>query len=199
MKKIAAIFLVIILSFAFLVSCGSSPAPSNEEAADIFENSTNVLVDYFVGEPYWVAENDIEDLEIYEDETVEFGEWMVYYKTNYTYEQAVDKYSEYFAGQLLDDFMSVYFYNDDGTLCVKAYGGASGFQVDDAVVTLVSQDGDIYNYEVTFSFLYYGTDDNGNDFVDIVQGEGTFSLQKTSDGYSLSDTDVCYPVDYQAE
>ncbi len=187
MKKIAVIFLVTMLSFAFLVSCGTYHAPTDMEVSDFYEETTNMLFRYSRNGVAATAKTDIEDLEVYEDQFVYSDTNVPYYKTNYTYQQALDKYSEYFTGQLLDDFMAAYFYDDDGTFCVLCFDGGSGAIVDDVVATLKSQDGNIYNYDVIYAF-YEGP------ATEPSQGESTFSLEINSDGYRLLDTEVAYPM-----
>ena len=187
MKKIAAIFLVTMLSFSFLASCGMYSVPTDMEVSDFYEETTNMLFRYYYAGVAEAAKTDIEDLEVYEDQFVYSDTNVPYYKTNYTYQQALDKYSEYFTGQLLDDFMTSYFYDYDGTFCVFFSGGASGSVVDDVVATLKSQDGNIYNYDVIYAF-YHGT------ATEPSQEEATFSLEINSDGYRLLDTEVAYPM-----
>ena len=187
MKKILTLLILVIFSFVFLVSCGEVSVPSENEVSDFYEETTNMLFRYYYAGVAEAAKTDIEDLDVYEDQFVYSDTNVPYYKTNYTYQQALDKYSEYFTGQLLDDFMTSYFYDDDGTFCVFFSGGASGSAVDDVVATLKSQDGNIYNYDVIYSF-YEGP------MTEPSQGESTFSLEINSDGYRLLDTEVAYPM-----
>ena len=130
---------------------------------------------------------DFENFEVDKSEPVMSDSNLQCYKTNLEYEEVKNKYSEYFSGQLLDDFMTSYFYDYDGTFCVFFSGGASGSVVDDVVATLKSQDGNIYNYDVIYAF-YHGT------ATEPSQGESTFSLEINSDGYRLLDTEVAYPM-----
>ena len=187
MKKILTLLILVIFSFVFLVSCGEVSVPSENEVSDFYEETTNMLFRYSRNGVAATAKTDIEDLEVYEDQFVYSDTNVPYYKTNYTYQQALDKYSEYFTGQLLDDFMAAYFYDDDGTFCVSCFDGGSGAIVDDVVATLKSQDGNIYNYDVIYSF-YEGP------ATEPSQGESTFSLEINSDGYRLLDTEVAYPM-----
>ena len=130
---------------------------------------------------------DFENFEVDKSEPVMSDSNLQCYKTNLEYEEVKNKYSEYFSGQLLDDFMTSYFYDYDGTFCVFFSGGASGSVVDDVVATLKSQDGNIYNYDVIYAF-YHGT------ATEPSQEESTFSLEINSDGYRLLDTEVAYPM-----
>ena len=91
MKKILTLLILVIFSFVFLVSCGEVSAPSENEVSDFYEETTNMLFRYYYAGVAAAAKTDIEDLEVYENQFVYSDTNVPYYKTNYTYQQALDK------------------------------------------------------------------------------------------------------------
>ena len=156
--------------------------PSNKEIKELFEKATTKLVEYAVDEPVWVFGLDFGHENVIRIRT-EINDHP-YCKTTLNYQQLVNKYSEFFTGDVLNRFLSQYFYELDGVVYVTAIGGASGFGITNVKVTYISQSNGEFLYKATF---------NRTDFEDVPESQ--FFVKKTGDGYRLSDTDF-FPADW---
>ena len=109
-----------------------------------------------------------------------------YYRTNLKYSDAEEKYSEIFGGDLYEKFMSAYFYNYNGTLCVRMYGGMSGTSFEVVNVTFAGCEGNEYNYKVKYNRISGYTDENGEEQIEKIPRETTCSVIVTDGGVRLS-------------
>ena len=152
--------------------------PSNEVIKELFEKSAKKLIQYSTSEPSYVLNTDFDNkLETGEEKTIND---RPYNKTNLNYQQAVDKYSELFTGNFLDEFLLKYFYNLDGVLYVTNAGGATGFDVANVQITYINQNNGEYSYKVTFDKV------EGVEEHQYVPQESQFSVKKVENNYRIS-------------
>ncbi len=162
-----------------------------EEVKSLFENAVDVLIRYSCNYSSDELKEDFENFEVDKSEPVMSDSNLQCYKTNLEYEEVKNKYSEYFSGQLLDDFMTAYFYNDDGTLCV--YDSApiySGMSIDGVSAHLYSSQ--LENGGYMFDVLYSYTEYNPNSVVEedrtVISREATFVFVEMVDAeYRISE------------
>ena len=177
-----------------------------KEVKSLFENAVNVLIKYYYNEdPSSVLKEDFENLEVDKSELLTFDSAFSCYKTNLEYEEVKNKYSEYFSGQLLDDFMTAYFYNDDGTLCVSYYNSGPEMSVDYVSVYLdESQDweNDEYTCDIAFSLTTHSPNAVAEEDRTRTTREAAFvTIERSGNEYRISKIDfgeketLFYPLD----
>ena len=176
-----------------------------EEVKSLFENAVDVLIRYSCNYSSDELKEDFENFEVDKSEPVMSDSNLQCYKTNLEYEEVKNKYSEYFSGQLLDDFMTAYFYNDDGTLCVSYYNSGPEMSVDDVSVYLdESQDweNDEYTCDIAFSLTTHSPNAVAEEDRTRTTREAAFvTIERSGNEYRISKIDfgeketLFYPFD----
>lgn len=183
MKKTIALFIAIILILSLLVSCkGKDNRPTDEEVLSLVEKASEKIV------LYWNELDEGAIIKEFNGITVDIYDLIneSFFRTDFEYNKAVEKYSEIFTGEALEIFLKQNFYNYNGTLYCRIYGG-SGIGRENFSVEYKGKTDEKYNYIVKYDHVDTSAD-TGERFITPVTSE--CSIEKTENGYRISDTDL---------
>jgi len=188
---------ILFVAAVLLCGCGknvdssaSAALPPEETVQSLFEEAAGIIRDYVVDESDEALDADFDGKAF---KKIDGGytlsgleksiDGIRYYKTELSYQQAVDYYSEIFTGEALDSFLSRYFYDVDGNLYVKSAGSMTGFGIDHIEITYMSQSGGEYFYQVAYD------DVAGFEEITFSPDECHFSVKNVDGDYRISSID----------
>ena len=189
-------------------------APSDSVALELFrETSSMIIRSHFEDRDKWIsqdlenlefistdfysADNKIIDKDILGDEGI-----IAYKKTNYSYNDAKKFYAQILSGELLNKFMTVNFYDFDGTLGVERNLGYSKPTFGDFKLKYKGFKDGVYSYTATYSM--YNAEYSYQCAFEIKKEDGKYKVCKNDffcglnkwDNYLYTSNDIQYVEQY---